>query len=189
MNTSLLHRTALAMALALLTLLPPAVQAHGDEPHGDEPHPAAAATAGTPRFEAATDAFELVGRLDASGLTLFINRFATNEPVLKARVELESGPLKAVAAYREDAGSYVVSEPACLKALGQPGAHPLVVTVTAGNEADLLEAQLTVPQPAPAEPLMHGSQAAWAAGGAAVLALATGAWALRRRRAHTGVPA
>lgn len=187
MNTSLAHRKALATALALLTLLPMAVQAHGDEPHGDAPHPAAAATAGPPRFEAATEAFELVGRLDASGLTLFVNRFATNEPVLKARVELESGPLKAVATYREDAGSYFVSEPAFLKALGQPGAHPLVVTITAGNEADLLEASFTTPQPAPAEPLVHGSQAAWAAGGAAVLALVAGAWALRRRRAHAGV--
>lgn len=157
--------------------------AHGDEPHGDNAHPAASAEFGSPRFEATTDAFEMVGRLEGEGLTMFINRFETNEPVLQAKVELESGTLKAVAAYQADQGSYVVKNVAFVKALNQPGSHPLIVTLTAGNEADLLEGTLNVAAQqnghddetrAPVVPAM--------AGALGVAVLGAGVLALRRRR-------
>lgn len=166
---------ALALSGAAL-----AAQAHGDEPHGDEPHPVAAATG--PRFEAVTETFELVGRLEAGALTLFINRFGNSEPVLQAEVELESGDLKARAAYQAAQGSYVVSEPRFVQALSRPGAHPLVVTVAAGNEADLLEATLNI------HAYVHDDDtrpSSWPIGlaGAAVLA-AAGALAMRKRRSN-----
>lgn len=161
--------------------------AHGDEPHGDAPHPVAAAQAGSPHFEAATDLFELVARLEGGALTVFINRFETNEPVLQAQVELETGPLKALAFYRGDLGSYEVRNPAFLKALGQPGTHPVVVTVTAGDEADLLEGRLQVAarhdvaSSAPRLPV--GTALAGVLGASA---LGAGAIVVRRRRANPG---
>jgi hypothetical protein len=172
---------ALAMAAASFTSF-----GHGDEPHGDEPHPAGVA-AGVPRFEAATEGFEMTGRLEDNGLTVFINRFETSEPVLQAKVELESGTVKAVGAFQADQGSYVVKDETFLRALNRPGAHPLVVTVTAGNEADLLEATLTVAARqidrddegrAPMVPAI--------AGALGVAVLGAGALTLRRRRAVKG---
>lgn len=182
LNSSML---ALALSGAALGAL-----AHGDEPHGDEPHPTGAATAAGPRFEAATEAFELVGRLEDGVLTLFVNRFATSEPVLRAKVELEAGERKATAAYDDAQGSYVVREPAFVKALGQPGSHPVVVTVTAGDEADLLETTLNITGEAPHAPA--GARPGWPVmlGGAlGVAVLVGGAWVLRQRRANAGVPA
>ncbi len=168
--------------------------AHGDEPHGDEPHPVAAADAGGPRFEAATDLFEVVGRLQDGTLTLFINRFATNEPVLEAKVELESGPLKAVAVFQADLGSYVLSDGPLLKALQQAGTHAVVLTVTAGEDADLLDASLSVADAGSADAAHSASNALTprtAAVGAALLAaLAAGVvWLRRRGRSVRGVGA
>lgn len=186
MNKTLIS-SMLALALSAAAL---GVWAHGDEPHGDEPHPTTATPAAGPRFEAATEAFELVGRLEGGVLTLFVNRFATSEPVLRAKVELEAGERKAVAAYDDAQGSYAVREPAFLKALGQPGSHALVVTVTAGDEADLLETSLHISDEAPPAPA--GTRPGWPAmlaGALGVAVLAGGLWAWRQRRASAGVPA
>ena len=177
-------RWTAALAVAAASF---AAFAHGDEPHGDEPHPVTGVAAGVPRFEATSEGFEMIGRLEGDGLTLFINRFETNEPVLQAKVELESGTVKAVAAYQADQGSYVVKDVAFVKALNQPGAHPLVVTLTAGKEADLLEATLTVAarqvdrddeSRAPIVPAM--------AGALGVAGIGAGALTLRRRRGVKG---
>lgn len=170
-------------ALAALVLWAAAlpVSAHGDEPHGDAPHPAGPPA--VPRFEAATEAFELVARLESGALTLFINRFRTSEPVLEAKVELESGEQQAVATYQSAQGSYVVSDPAFVQALARPGSHPVVVTVTAGQEADLLEGTLGIAAPAAAA--QSGAlRVPLAVGGTALLLLATVAVVLGRRRAR-----
>nr|WP_297354138.1 hypothetical protein [uncultured Caldimonas sp.] len=182
--THLHVRWMTALALSAASIL---AHAHGDEPHGDEPHPPVAVPAGAPRFEAATDAFEMVGRLENGALTLFINRFETNEPVLQAQVELESGPLKAVAAYQADQGSYVITDAGLLAALNQPGEHPVVVTLTLGNEADLLDATLTLAADQDdhaAEPRTPVVPAM--AGALGVAALGAGAIVLRRRQSTKG---
>lgn len=160
---------------------------HGDEPHGDEPHPVAAASADAGRVEAATDAFELVGRLEGSALVLYLNRYATSEPVAGATLELESGPLRAVATYQADHGSYVVTEPRFVQALGEPGEHALLATVTAGQEADLLEATLS--QAGGQAPEAPRRAIGLAAAAAALLIAAAGgalAWRARRRRTARG---
>lgn len=196
MKTHTLPRLA---ALVLCTALLPAF-GHGDEPHGDAPHadasvasagsPQGAPAAASPRFEAATEAFELVGQLAPTALTLYLQRYETNEPVLQARVEIESGERKAVAAYQAAQGSYVVSDPAFVQALGRPGEHPLVVTVTAGEEADLLETTLTVAAPPPASGEAEARPVTTAlAGTLGLVALGAGAWLLRQRRKTQGVPA
>lgn len=187
MNKKYIHWTA-ALVLSVSSF---GAYAHGDEPHGDEPHPAdaAAATAG-PRFEAATEMFEMVGRLENGALTLFVNKFETNEPVLQAEVELESGEHKAVATYQAQQGSYVVSEPKFVTALSKPGAHQVIVTLTAGNEADLIEATLNM-SGAPTEVADGQSKATVVAlaGTLGLGVLGAGAWIARRRRSNAGAQA
>jgi hypothetical protein len=138
-------RSLAATALALLLATSPALAgpgAHG--PNGE--HLDAPATMGTapslPRVEAATEAFELVAELRASELAVVVDRFQTNEPVLNAKLEVESGALKAVARFRAEQGDYVVSDAALLKALAAPGEHALVFTLVAGNDSDLLDGTL-----------------------------------------------
>lgn len=179
-------RAALAVALSGAAWM---AAAHGDEPHGDEAHAVATAATGAPRFEAATDTFETVGRLENGALTLFVNRFDTSEPVLHAAVELESGEHRASAAFRADQGSYVVNDPNLLKALGRAGSHPIVITVTSGNEADLLEATLAVAAVESAkktkDPLPLGTALASVLGLGAVGA---GGFVLHRKRSNKGDP-
>ena len=97
------------------------------------------------QVEATSDLFELVATLTGGELSIFIDRFASNEPVLQAQVEVESGGLKAQAKFHADRGHYAIDDPAMLKKLSTPGEHPLVITVLAGKDSDLLDAVLRVP--------------------------------------------
>ena len=117
--------------------------AHGPNgEHLDSPAATAGSASTAPRMEARSESFELVAHLRGDELSMLINRFETNEPVLKAQVEVESGTAKATAKFHEDMGDYAVDDPAFLKALKAPGSHPLVVTILAGEESDLLEGTL-----------------------------------------------
>ena len=97
------------------------------------------------QIEAKSDLFELVATLTGGELSMLIDRFATNEPVLQAQVDVESGGLQAQAKFHADIGDYVIDDPAMLKRLSTPGEHPLVITVLAGKDSDLLDAVLRVP--------------------------------------------
>lgn len=150
--------------------------------HLDSPGGASQAGAGTlPRLEARSESFELVARLMADELSILVDRFETNEPVLRAQLEVESRGRKARAKFHEDHGDYSVDDPAFLKALAAPGEHPLVFTVVAGNESDLLEGVLAVAT-APAPHDDHLSWKTWAGIAAGVLAALAVAVLLRRRR-------
>ena len=118
--------------------------AHGPNgEHLDGPAQAGAGASKAPRMEAKSEAFELVGQLRDDEFSMLINRFETNEPVLEAKVEIETGALKAPAKFHADMGDYAVDDAAFLKALKAPGAHAVVVTIVAGAESDLLEGTLT----------------------------------------------
>jgi hypothetical protein len=134
--------TALALVAAPLCWASPG--AHG--PNGEHLDMPAATAGGSadPRFEARTETFELVGTLADGELSLLIDRFETNEPVLSAQVEVELGGLKAQARFHADHGDYAVDDDAMLDALTKAGTHALVITILAGNDADLLDAQLVV---------------------------------------------
>jgi len=112
---------------------------HLDSPKTDNPMQAGL------RIEANSDIFELVGTLASGELSIFIDRFVTNEPLLQAQVEVESGALKAQAKFRAEIGDYTIDDPAMLQKLSTPGEHPLVITVIAGKDSDLLDAVLRVP--------------------------------------------
>ena len=157
-SPSFLHKVLLALAAGMLINACPAWAgpgAHG--PNGehlsaDSPtHPDPSLSTQWPRLEAQSETFEVVGQLttpedtskEAAELSLWIDRFDTNEPVLKATVEVASGPIKAQATFHAEHGDYSVTDAALLAQLQKPGTHPLVITIEAGEDVDLLDAKLT----------------------------------------------
>lgn len=122
-------------ALALPTL------ALAHEGHDDDKPTAAvlaAPAAGSARFAATSDQFELVGVLDGRTVTLYLDRFADNVPIKGAQIEIELGAEKLIAQAVDDA--YVAQLPA----LPAAGTIPVTATVAAGNATDLLAADLVV---------------------------------------------
>lgn len=137
--------SALALATGLLLTNMSTVAAPGAHgPNGEhlDGPTAMRAASSLPRVEAKSEAFELVAELRASELAIVVDRFDTNEPVLGAKLEVESGSIKAVAAFRAEQGDYAVTDAALLKALAAPGEHGLVFTLVAGNDSDLLDGTL-----------------------------------------------
>ena len=129
--------------------------AHGPGGEHLDATAAQSATTSRPRVETKSELFELVGYLLDGELSVMINRFETNEPVLDARVEISSGSAKALAKFHADHGDYAVDDAAFLKLVSAPGEHALIFTVIAGNDSDLLEGSLNVTQ-AQAELAPHG---------------------------------
>lgn len=156
---SLRRLVSLALVTVLMVIGSLAVAgpgAHG--PNGEHlDAPAMRASAGPPRFATSSEAFELVGELERGVLTLYLDRYDTNQPVPHAKIELESGPVRAVAQYQADRGTYQVSSPEFLGAISKPGDHSLVMTVLAGRDTDLLDATLQIPE--------QGGRSASAGGG------------------------
>ena len=114
------------------------VSAHEGHVHADEP-PAAVAAA-TPRGSATSADFELVAMLRNGELTIFLDRFATNEPVGDANIEIETPDGPAVALARDD-GTYRLAAP-----WAKPDGHyDLIVTVAAGGSVDVLPLSIDVP--------------------------------------------
>jgi len=63
----------------------------------------------------------LLAELRATELTILVDQYESNEPVLGARLEVESGTVKATASFRAEQGDYVVTDATLLKALNAPG--------------------------------------------------------------------
>ena len=130
--------------------------AHGPNgEHLDTQQAGSAAASTAPRLDAKSELFELVARLDGGEFSLLIDNFATNEPVLNANVEVESGSLKAKAKFHADLGDYAVDDPAMLKLLSAPGEHAVVIIILAGEQTDLLDGVLRVGAGQPLE-AAHG---------------------------------
>ena len=164
-------RILFALALSASTAL-----AHEGEDHAAPPPGLPGALA--PRVEAHSDSFELVAILEAGKLTLYLDRFASNEAVTDAAIDIESGTFKS-SAQPTGAGTYSV--PAA--GLTRPGQHPLVFTIRVSGETDLLNGTLAVPQP-PQASAPHQGWSEWRLGIAAALVVLIGAgWLLRRRTA------
>lgn len=200
------HLGAAALGATLLLTIPFALAAPGahgpNGEHLDGPATMGAASA-LPRIEAKSETFELVAELRASELVIVVDRFESNEPVLGAKLDVESGSLKTVAAFRAEQGDYVVTDVALLKALSAPGEHGLVFTLVAGKDSDLLDGTLVGTagrKPVVAAKDEHGhahggddhghgherERAAWVGAGVVALALIGGIAWWRRRHRHTG---
>lgn len=145
----------------------------------------AAGSTAQPRIETKSELFELVGYLGGGELSVMINRFETNEPVLNAQVEVATGASKAAAKFHGDHGDYAIDDAAFLKLLSAPGEHPLIFTIVAGTESDLLEGTLAV---TPVQTETHASEHSrapeYALIAAAALTLVIAMVVLWRRRAR-----
>jgi hypothetical protein len=158
-----LRTTAAALACAAALLFPAL--------------PASAADAVRPSFEAHSELFELVGRIKDGRLTLTLDRWASNEPVNGAKIEIELNGRNLVAEAQAD-GSYVLDA----APFAAPATYPLTITVTAGEESDLLAADFVVTGTAAAADATAGSTPLGLGVAAALALLAAAAVAILRRR-------
>jgi MYXO-CTERM domain-containing protein len=176
----------LLFALATAAAAHASPGAHG--PNGEHlDGPLAATAAGSvPRVETFSELFELVGHLSGGELSVMVDRYDTNEPVLNGKLEVQYQNLKAQATFHSDIGDYAIDDEKFLQALGQPGKHALLFTFVHGEESDLLEGTLEVVAPASHE---HGPTVSpWWLLAAAPLAAAAAALVRRRRRRAGGQP-
>ena len=156
--------------------------------HLDAQAPVLSAGASVPRVEAKSETFELVARIEGNAVSILIDRYDTNEPVLDAAVEVESGAAKQKAVFRREQGDYSITDPAFVKQLSSAGSHTLVFTVNAGNDVDLLEATLQVAGAAPGTAMQAFARHATVGaliGGGVLLVGGAGAFLWRRRAART----
>lgn len=125
--------------LALASLLSATAAAHEGHDHGA---PAAAVSAaGKPRLALHSDAYELVGVLRGGRLTLFLDRYASNEPVVDARIAVTIAGGAEVEATPTPDGTYVLAS----DQLAGAGPLELVVAITYPGGDDLLIGTLDRP--------------------------------------------
>jgi hypothetical protein len=158
--------------------------------HGDVQIAAATGPA-TPKFSTHSDLFEVVGIVDGPHLDVYIDRFVDNAPVADAKVEIESGKIKLVGKYLKEEGTYEF-EAAAFK---NTGTYPIVLTVSAGKDTDILTSALVVGQidAAHHEGFFHTVEA-WLASprlmtgiaGSAIAGIAALWWFVRRRNLKKG---
>ena len=161
--------------------------------HGNEP-PQASTTA-SPRVTAHSDLFELVGIVQGQQMQVFLDRYASNEPVRDAQIAMEltagNAPAVKLSAKPQADGSYLVES----AAFAGSASLAIAFTVRVGAEADLLAGELLLAQAVVAASAehAHGGAADWWAhaslgmrgvsiGGVVVLLAALGMVARRLRR-------
>jgi hypothetical protein len=176
---AILFSTGLAMGLQ-----PIAVRADAGHDNGT-PHASGVAAPTVARVEAQSDLFEIVGVVENGAMTLFVDRFATNDPVTGAKIDLEVGPVKGSAQANPD-GTYSFKH----AALAQPGQYPVTFAVTAGADSDLLAGELVLADLAAAK---AGASADllrkrgwWGVGALLLIAGLAIAWRSRRGRGKGG---
>jgi len=172
-------------ALLLATVIALPAWAGGDSSDGHThaaPEPIPVVTL-SPRAAAATEDFEVVAAIEGKKLLVYLDRFASNEPVTKAVVEVEGGGLKGVAGEIAP-GTYALDVATAMS----PGKHPLTIAIEAGDTTDLLTATLDISPAAAGEEHVHGwsERIVWIVAG--LLLLAAGALlAMRRRNKSKGI--
>lgn len=148
-------RSAAAIAVALSFSISPA-GAHEGHDHGAAPTAAsvAAAPAGA-RAEVVGTAFELVAVAEGASLTLYLDAFATNEPLGGADITVETptGPVKAT----EDDDRYRLDAPF----LAEPGRFDLIATVAVGSELEILPLTLVTTAAAAPARAAGATASAW----------------------------
>ena len=133
-------RALLPVSAALVLML---VSGPGSAHPGHDDTPEPVATAASPRTEAHSDDFELVAALAAPhALTIYLDRFATNEPVKGAAIEVGENGGDTVKAEAQEDGTFLLRAPW----LDVPGKHDLTFAIAAGDTADLMASSIELPQ-------------------------------------------
>lgn len=125
-----------------LTADPGALGPNGE--HLDAPNATSMTGIKGPRFEVQSESYEVVGTLLKQELSMMIDRFDTNVPVRKARVQVELGALKAEAKYKGDIGNFAIEDASILSELWKPGDHPFVISIIEPENSDLIDVKLVV---------------------------------------------
>jgi RND family efflux transporter MFP subunit len=130
---------AILIGLGFLIAVTLGAIAHEGHDHGTPPP--AAVTTSNPRVGAQSDDYELVGILRGDRLGLYLDRFATNEPVTDARISVTVGGDEEVQAEAAADGTYTVAS----AKFGGQGPLELIFAITAKTGDDLLVGTLQLP--------------------------------------------
>lgn len=125
-----------------LLIAPATVWAHDGEDHGDEKVVTTAAVATSGRVEARTANIELVAAAANDELTIWVDRWATGEPVANAAVSLTIDGTRVVA--RPADGTYTLRA----SALDGAGDHTLSFIVSQGGAIEKMSGTLHIDKPA-----------------------------------------
>jgi hypothetical protein len=157
-----------------------AMNVYAHEGH-DDAASAPVSVGGAPRVEATSDLFEVTGVVENGAMTIYLDRFATNEPVVDAKIEIDAGAAKGAAQPNPD-GTYTFRH----AALAQSGTLPITFAVSSGPDADLLTGELANTNPdtskAASQPTFDWTRVAWLAGALALIGIALGSLWFRRRQ-------
>jgi multidrug efflux pump subunit AcrA (membrane-fusion protein) len=126
-------RFPFAAAVGTAVLIATIGSASAHEGHDHEAKPPQVSASVGPRGEASSDAFELVAFARGTELLIYLDRFATNEPVDGATIGIET-PQGPAAATVHAGNAYRLNAPW----LAAPGRFDLIFTVTAGGTTDVL---------------------------------------------------
>ena len=131
----------LVQLIAVLTLaISPTSYAGPGHDHGDEkPNQQQAKT--LPRFYAESDLYELVGVIRDKQITLYLDRYATNEAVKGANLEVEIDGVKMAVKPHGD-GEYLIELKDKIK--DQP--TPISITINDGGVNDILVSTIDLSQ-------------------------------------------
>lgn len=171
---------AIAVAVVATCATLTATPAHEGHDHTDEPQ---ASVSATPRGEAVSAEFELVAVARGDSIDIYVDRFATNEPVTGASLVVETPAGPATPSEQPD-GAYRLPAPW----LSKGGRTDLVVSITAKNLTDILPVTIETPPQKSSSPVAHVE---WSAvlrtillvGGGFIAGLLAAAAVLRRRPA------
>jgi len=148
------HLRALVVLVSLVVGLslgeaPRTASAHGDD--SAAPPPSGASL--SPRLAARSGDFELVGVARGRTLNIYLDRFADNQPVVGAKLDVEADG-QTIAATAQPDGTYTLTA----NWVAQPGHHAVIVAIMSGEGSDLLAGTLDIPpMPAAASGAVDGS--------------------------------
>src|SRR5262245_49697019 len=120
------HSLALIIATVLIML---SQQTLAHEGHDPEIPAKAVVIPASPRGEASSDTFELVAIARSGEIIIYLDRFATNEPVSDASLVVET-PRGSVEAKAASDGIYRLAAPWA----ANPGRYDLIATVTKDSD-------------------------------------------------------
>lgn len=136
--TTLIEQCFLSLTLILSGFFSVAMAHEGHQHEKDKP---GSIVAVAPTLTAVSENYELVAVLQARQMTVYLDQFKSNAPVIDAELEFDfSGTI--VKATRNADGTYSVTLP---KNIDLKSSLPVTVTIIAAAGADLLSGDLVIP--------------------------------------------